>query len=451
MSNLVAKIVTFLLEEPLDAVCSASVVYLAMDNNTLGSYNDVKDLAECAVNSALGELNDSDSVRKERVSEILPQVSYMDQISTGYACNDETTAYFTESFRLKAMKVLKKAKEPAVDHAQEKIEQNLRALQSKLGSPQVSNSDTSLYNALKKNLNGVDSSGLTWQDPLASMVLSDDSTLVENLKPRQKRTFMEPCENMKCDIPASVNDKCEDFANNFNKNVIPDELRNITHNSLWVESEIELGKRVGHILGVIGEVLNNPAFATSMARNEQSEGTYVTDVIVPLLRATLGGLPNGSICLSTAERQSVASKTRRSLGANERRIGKKPDIMSLVGHVEKTFEIAYVECSRVVCTNSKKVDDRVKLWRETLDGVGFVAESCRPTSNQFGIVGIQVAGKDIYLNVLVKDASGIPRYFHLDHAEIPLTMDTLWRVKPLIRLLLRLRVRCIDFVFDMDS
>nr|CAG8592339.1 14326_t:CDS:2 [Entrophospora candida] len=349
MSNLVAKIVTFLLEEPLDAVCSASVVYLAMDNNTLGSYNDVKDLAECAVNSALGELNDSDSVRKERVSEILPQVSYMDQISTGYACNDETTAYFTESFRLKAMKVLKKAKEPAVDHAQEKIEQNLRALQSKLGSPQVSNSDTSLYNALKKNLNGVDSSGLTWQDPLASMVLSDDSTLVENLKPRQKRTFMEPCENMKCDIPASVNDKCEDFANNFNK----------------MSSQMNL--EISHTIHYGGEVLNNPAFATSMARNEQSEGTYVTDVIVPLLRATLGGLPNGSICLSTAERQSVASKTRRSLGANERRIGKKPDIMSLVGHVEKTFEIAYVECSRVVCTNSKKVDDRVKLWRETCE------------------------------------------------------------------------------------
>ena len=60
----------------------------------MGSYNDVKDSAECAVNSALGELNDSDSVRKERVSEILPQVSYMDQISTGYVCNDETTAYF---------------------------------------------------------------------------------------------------------------------------------------------------------------------------------------------------------------------------------------------------------------------------------------------------------------------------------------------------------------------
>ncbi|CAG8496318.1 3364_t:CDS:2 [Ambispora leptoticha] len=57
------------------------------------------------------------------------------------------------------------------------------------------------------------------------------------------------------------------------------------------------------------------------------------------------------------------------------------------------------------------MDDDVKLWRETLDGVSFV--------------GIQFAGTDIRLNVLVKDFAGIPRYFHLDHSEIPLTPHTL--------------------------
>jgi hypothetical protein len=54
-------------------------------------------------------------------------------------------------------------------------------------------------------------------------------------------------------------------------------------------------------------------------------------------------------------------------------------------------------------------------------------------------VGIQVAGENLYLNVLMKDSSGIPRYFHLDHAEIPFTKNTPWHVKPLIRLLLTLR------------
>jgi hypothetical protein len=64
---------------------------------------------------------------------------------------------------------------------------------------------------------------------------------------------------------------------------------------------------------------------------------------------------------------------------------------------------------------------------------------CRPLNNQFGIVGVQVAGEDIYLNVLVNDAGGLSRYFHIDHAEIPLTVKSPRRVKPLLRLLLTLR------------
>lgn len=43
---------------------------------------------------------------------------------------------------------------------------------------------------------------------------------------------------------------------------------------------------------------------------------------------------------------------------------KKPDLMALKKYAEKTFEIAYVECSRVVCAKSKKTDDSMKLWRK---------------------------------------------------------------------------------------
>ncbi|CAJ0915945.1 5167_t:CDS:2 [Entrophospora sp. SA101] len=47
--------------------------------------------------------------------------------------------------------------------------------------------------------------------------------------------------------------------------------------------------------------------------------------------------------------------------------------------------------------------------------------SCRSVSNQFGIAGIQIAGTDMRLNVLVKDLAGLPRYFHFDNSEIPLS------------------------------
>ncbi|CAJ0837425.1 13630_t:CDS:2 [Entrophospora sp. SA101] len=130
---------------------------------------------------------------------------------------------------------------------------------------------------------------------------------------------------------------------------------------------------------------------------------------------------------------------RRNNGTGKEKMGKKPDIMALEKCNGKLLEFLYAESSRIVCSNTKKADDGVKLWRELLDGISYIYSACKPICNQFGVVGIQVAGEKIYLSVLVKDASGILRYFHLDHAEIPLTSEVSWRTKALIRLLLTLR------------
>ncbi|RHZ81014.1 hypothetical protein Glove_129g6 [Diversispora epigaea] len=132
---------------------------------------------------------------------------------------------------------------------------------------------------------------------------------------------------------------------------------------------------------------------TSISHSEQSEGIYVTDVIIPLL-SSLGG---GTICLSTTEYQS-----------------------------SKQSKAKY------------KINDGIKLWRETLNRMNFIGASCRPAENQFGVIGLQIVGTDLRLNILVKDLSGITRYFHLDHSEIPLTSHTS-HTKSLVRLLLTLR------------
>ena len=50
--------------------------------------------------------------------------------------------------------------------------------------------DVSLYDALKKKVNNINISQLTWRDPKASMVLSDNSEMINTLKRRQKRVFM---------------------------------------------------------------------------------------------------------------------------------------------------------------------------------------------------------------------------------------------------------------------
>nr|CAG8448204.1 12015_t:CDS:2 [Entrophospora candida] len=106
-----------------------------------------------------------------------------------------------------------------------------------------------------------DPSELSWKSKEANAVLSDDFITVEKLGSRQKHHFLEPRENMKYDLPESIWKSVEEFS-----------------------------------------------FQKSTARKEQSEGTYITDIIMPLLRASLEDMPNGCVRLSTAERQSLASK-----------------------------------------------------------------------------------------------------------------------------------------------
>ncbi|RGB23294.1 hypothetical protein C1646_774727, partial [Rhizophagus diaphanus] len=358
----------------LDAICSAIVIYLTRKGTTLLLLLQVKDLTERAVNSSLSKITNFE--RRMKVLEVLPQMEI------GYK----------SVIGLDAVKGLKTEQKPNLDHI-------------------------SLYSALKTNLRSINILDLTWHDPEANMIISDDSTLVKNLEVRQKPLFLEPCENIKCVLSTSVTSRCDEFVNNFNNNnEVPEVLRNIVHNKKWKEDDDKLIERTVRILSILGEIWKNPVFTTSEMRSFQSEGTFLTDVIVPLLRASLGDLPNGTVCLSTAERQSIASKIRKSLGSNEERysqtpktpIGKKPDVMLMEKCGGKIFEIAYVESSRIICTNSKKDDD-------------------------------SVAGEELYLNVLVKDANGIPRYFHLNQVQVPFSKDTSWRVVPLVHLLLTLR------------
>ncbi|CAG8769446.1 hypothetical protein C2G38_684751 [Gigaspora rosea] len=215
---------------------------------------------------------------------------------------------------------------------------------------------------------------------------------------------------MKSTVSESVKAKCDEFVGNFNNSVTSQATRNNFHNKTWKESDRKLLEITEHTLNTHGEIWCNPAFESSVSLSEQSEGIYISDIIMPLLRSNLGNLLNGSICLSTAEHQSIASKTRRNAGVGKERMG-------LLKHDGKIVEFMFAECSRIICCNSKKDDDDVKLWRETLDGMSFID----PTGNQFGVVGIQVAGTTIRLNILVRNLGGIPRYFHLDHAEIPLS------------------------------
>ena len=67
----------------------------------------------------------------------------------------------------------------------------------------------------------------------------------------------------------------------------------------------------------------------------------------------------------------------------------------------KVYELLYGECSRIFCTPQKELDNKVKLWREVNDGLYWARKGCKPEKEQFGIVGIQIAGYKLYICLLV--------------------------------------------------
>jgi hypothetical protein len=57
------------------------------------------------------------------------------------------------------------------------------------------------------------------------------------------------------------------------------------------------------------------------------------------------------------EHQIVASKNRK----NNNKAGRQPDIIFEVEREGKTYELLYGECSRLICTSQKVIDDNLKL------------------------------------------------------------------------------------------
>ena len=67
----------------------------------------------------------------------------------------------------------------------DKIKKNIKALKGKLRKK-----TSQLYQHLFSDVNEVTISDLTWKDPLANQVISDDSDLVQKLPERLRESFM---------------------------------------------------------------------------------------------------------------------------------------------------------------------------------------------------------------------------------------------------------------------
>ncbi|CAG8710926.1 1170_t:CDS:1, partial [Ambispora leptoticha] len=142
-----------------------------------------------------------------------------------------------------------------------------------------------------------------------------------------------------------------------------------------------------------------------------------------------------STFISSSERQSSASADRKGDG----RLRRRPDIMFVMKRGKKNYELLYAECSRLTCTTRKEKNDGVKLWRETNDGMYWTRKSCKPDKDEFGIIGVQVAGKKLRLSILIRDMSEVHRHYHLHESEIPIQQSAPSIVTKFVETLLILR------------
>ncbi len=113
--------------------------------------------------------------------------------------------------------------------------------------------------------------------------------------------------------------------------------------------------------------------------------------------------------------------------------------MFMEGSEKKLYELIFVESSRIACTRIKEENDNVKLWREMNDGMAWVHKGCKPDKNEFGVLGLQIAGKIMHLNILIKDTDDIHHLFRLRSVEIPIQPAGGGDVLQLVEALLLLR------------
>ncbi|CAJ0846963.1 7402_t:CDS:2 [Entrophospora sp. SA101] len=176
MSNLVSKIENLLLNGPLDAVCGANIVYLAMNGNHLGRYEDIRTLADRAVSSALTKITNTE--RRTKILEVLPELK-VGECRPGRAMSSDvegfcsSLAVFCDHKSNIPVYLISSVdddwdRELPEDHSREQIERNLNILKSKLENP-VLERDADLYGTLRTNLDNIDQSELSWKDPEASM------------------------------------------------------------------------------------------------------------------------------------------------------------------------------------------------------------------------------------------------------------------------------------------
>ncbi|CAB4391228.1 unnamed protein product [Rhizophagus irregularis] len=233
MSNsLSGKIFNFLTTSPLEHITAFSVIFQAMEEEPLIKQDALRNIVNNAVNLATNTYSNN----------ILAQNKLL-MVSMQF-----DVAY--ESVRsLRDIEISNTIESPI---SREEIAKNMRELKSKLKGK-----SSQLAVEMRQLLEKVNIDNLTWQKPLASQVISDDSDLVQDLTLMARQSFMKLAQRMQATLPPTIQEKCKTFIKDFRIENIDEFPQKLSHTGTWKEREEDLLQVTEEILDTLSNIWKN--------------------------------------------------------------------------------------------------------------------------------------------------------------------------------------------------
>ena len=81
------------------------------------------------------------------------------------------------------------------------------------------------------------------------------------------------------------------------------------------------------------------------------------------------------------------------------------------------------------------------------DGMYWAYKGCKPDKDDFGIIGIQITGTEMHLNILIRDMDEIDRFYNLRTVKIPIQSTDGNTVFKFVETLLTIQVCEMQFLY----
>ncbi|CAG8697877.1 3227_t:CDS:2 [Dentiscutata erythropus] len=303
----------------------------------------------------------------ERVpSEDVERIKKLRSFGTGKKLAKRVTTAFEDLCSLTEMKALVIDAETWPDDANANLELLIRNV-NQLKNKSVGYEKT-MWERIEVELEEVDVESLGFDHPICSGVLDAKSKPFTEMPLSLCDVFREPFQKYKLDRNDFIVEACiESIRNEESKINLDEDLRDVEFGR-WLDEPEKLREMTKRILETLFKVWKSPKYEAFIKKGKPvNEGSYVCEVLAPLLNIVMSDLPgNPAIWDIWGEEGSLASTIRKG----SRKFARKPDYMAVV-QLKKgaELEIVYLETGRPNSSQDKRQRDYKKLIRFSKDSI----------------------------------------------------------------------------------